>query len=509
MDKKVIFIFIFLNLSTSFCYPGRFPTAQGPRDIRSVNNSDSQVINLSEATYLTLEEISQLALSNNFDIQLAQFDTQLKEADLDDVISIYDTVIEAQAKYRDDQKKKASTILGTRELTHSYNFSISKKMPTGTKFKLDFENERLWTNSPFTTFNPSHDSSLKMTLEQELGKNFFGIKDRSKVKITKIEIRNVGYTSLDKIEQTLAQVHKVYWKVAQLLNIVKIREEMLSLARKLFWINKEKIERGLIERPQLLASEANLRQKEIDLILAQNELAFALEELKLLLNIEDKDKVILPKEELGLTILPIELSQTLQAAFSNRRDYLKARNEVDSKRIELVMKKNNLWPEINLEASVARNGLDDHFPQAIEGISSEDNPEYFLSLKIKFPLENRQARSEFNKAKIEKAKALIKLKKIEREILVQINDSVRDCNILAQRAAKQKAITKLQEEKLKAELRRYQYGRSDTDTIIRYQDDLLLSRLLYEQALLDYKEALVELSLKENSLLDNFWRDEL
>jgi len=111
--------------------------------------------------------------------------------------------------------------------------------------------------------------------------------------------------------------------------------------------------------------------------------------------------------------------------------------------------------------------------------------------------------------KIEKAKALINLKKTEREVLIQIKDSVRDCNILGKRLNKQKIVVKLQEEKLAAELKRYQYGRSDTDTIIRYQDDLLSSKLLYTQALLDYQEALIELALKENSLLDRFWKDTL
>ena len=76
-------------------------------------------------------------------------------------------------------------------------------------------------------------------------------------------------------------------------------------------------------------------------------------------------------------------------------------------------------------------------------------------------------------------------------------------------AYKQENVLALQEEKLAAELKRYEYGRSDTDTVIRYQDDLLLSRILYMQSILDYKAALIELALKENTLLDSFWKDTL
>jgi len=498
MHKKILIILIFLSLALS-------TYSIGEEDIYPAgyaNSSEGE-----DAVYLTLEEVSQLSLNNNFDIQLAKFDAQLKETDLDSARSIYDTIIEAEAQFKDDRKKTASSLAGTSQETHNYNFGISQKLPTGTTLGLDFDNQRYWTDSSFVEVNPAHDSSAKLTLKQELGRNFFGIRDRSNIKITKIDIQNAQYTSLDKIEQTLSVVQETYWRVAQCLSLLTIRQDMLLKAKELFRINQEKFQRGIIEKPQLIASEANLRQREIDLLLAQNELEFYINEFKLLLNLDNLDKTILPKETLDLVSEAIELSQALKAAFQHRRDYSLAKNEVESKKIKLVMDKNNLWPEINLEASVRRNGLNNHFSQAFKNISSEDNPEYFLGLKVTLPLQNSQARSEFNKAKIQKAMALINLKKTECKILVDIKDSVRNCDILEQRARKQKNVVNLQEEKLEAELKAYQYGRSDTDTIIRYQDDLLLSELLYTQALMDYKQALIELSLKENTLLDQYFKD--
>ncbi|MFC1658538.1 TolC family protein [Candidatus Omnitrophota bacterium] len=461
------------------------------------------------SVYLSLEEACEIALMNNFDIQIARFDAQFKGTDLDSARSIYDTFISASAGLDKDKKKTSSSLLGTQAESRSYNFGISQKLPTGTTLGLDFANQRSWTNSTFTEINPAFDSSGKLSLKQELGKNFFGLKDRSDIKITKIDIENAQYTSLDKIEQALSIAQQTYWEVAQRLVQVEIRKGMLLKAEELFGINEDKFKKGIIEKPQLIASEANLRQKEIDLILAENELEFSMNKLKLLLNLDNPDTAVLPQETLGLFIEPQDLAQSLNSAFQNRRDFLKARNEAESQKIKLVMQKNNLWPEINLEASVTRNGLNNHFTRAAREISSEDNPEYFLGLEIKFPLQNRQARSQFNKAKIEKAKALLNLKMTERRILVEINDGVRNCQIAAQRAQKQENVVSLQEEKLDAELKNYEYGRSDTDTIIRYQDDLLLSRILYAQALLDYKKALIELALKENVLLDRHWKDSL
>ena len=155
---------------------------------------------------LSLEDVTRLALQNNFDIQLAQYDAQIARSKQGEAESIYDTIFEAEVKYRDNQKARTTTILGTKNLENDYNLSLSKKFSTGTKIDVDMTNARDWSNSVFVTLNPSYDSAFGVTLEQELGKNFFGIQDRGTVKLTKLDIENSRYTSLEKIEESVAEV---------------------------------------------------------------------------------------------------------------------------------------------------------------------------------------------------------------------------------------------------------------------------------------------------------------
>ncbi len=509
MYRKISSLLIFITL----CFPVYYVMGAQqdnfyipPLDDVGLRDAESD----SKVVYSTLKEISDLALRNNFDIQLAQFDAMLRETDLDKAVSLYDIIVKSEARFTDNQRREVSTFSGTRSRVNNYSLSVSQRLPTGTNIEMNFDNTRSWTDYPlYTTVNPAYESSVRLALKQELSKNFFGLNDRSRIKITRIEIQNARYTSLDKIEQMLAEVQRLYWVIARDLDIVCVRREMYARASELFQLNKDKIKKGIIEKPQLVSSEANLKQKEIDLLLAQNELKSHINELKFLLNLEDKKVIILPGESLECVSQEQILTEALKVAFSHRRDYLRAKNDVRSQDLRLIMKRNSLWPEINLEASISRNGLNNHLSEAINDISSEDNPEYFLGFKITFPLQNREARSEFNKAKIEKTKALINLKKTEYRILTQIKNRVRDCNILRKRVDKQRNVVRLQEEKLTAELKAYRYGRSDTDTIIRYQNDLLLSRIMYSQALLEYREALIELLLSENCLLDKFWKDTL
>jgi len=497
MNKRLLFIIIFI---ITFLLSNTFENEAQNEDTAEAE---------SRAYYLSLEDVSRLALMNNFDIQLAKFDTYIKRTDQDLAESIFDTVIDAEVKYTNDQQKRTSTILGSKEVTNEYNIGFTKKAPSGTTIGMDFENSRQWTDSSFATTNPAHDSSVKISIEQELGKNFFGIKDRGDIKITKIDIENTEYTSLDNIEETLAQAQKAYWKLVLSRELLQIKKEMLNQAEKLYSLHREKIKDGLIEEPELFASEANVRQRRTDLLLANNDVGMGIEELKLLLNINKDINEILPKDNFTVDSKGEALEDSLEKAFGHRRDYAKAENDIKSKNIKLTIKKNNLWPEINLSASFTRNGIDDHFSQAISQITGEDNPEYFLGLEISFPLENREAKSGFEKAKLEKAKTLITIKKIERVILKEIVDSVRNCQVLRHRYENQKVIAQLQEKKLREEEKRFNYGRSNTDTIIRYQEDVLNAKLLAAEAAYEYKAALIDLALKENTLLDEYWKDVL
>jgi outer membrane protein TolC len=125
------------------------------------------------------------------------------------------------------------------------------------------------------------------------------------------------------------------------------------------------------------------------------------------------------------------------------------------------------------------------------------------------PLENRQAKGEFESAKLEKAKYILLLKKAERQILTQINNRVMQVNTAIERAATNKEVVKLQGKKLKAEERSFQFGRSSSDLLIRYQEDLLEARLALAASLYEYKLALIDLKLTQNALLDEHWKEDL
>jgi len=184
-----------------------------------------RVINV-KSYRLSLDEMTKIALKNNFDIQLTKYDTWIARTERQAARSIYDTIFEAQVEYRNDQQKRTSTILGTKTVDNDYNVGLSKKLPSGITLSVDLDNNRNFNNARFATSPLTHDSTLGVTVEQDLGRNFLGIQDRGDIKITLIDIQNTEFTTLDKIEKSIAAVQKAYWDLVLQTEKVKIEKEM-------------------------------------------------------------------------------------------------------------------------------------------------------------------------------------------------------------------------------------------------------------------------------------------
>ena len=98
---------------------------------------------------------------------------------------------------------------------------------------------------------------------------------------------------------------------------------------------------------------------------------------------------------------------------------------------------------------------------------------------------------------------------LERKITIGVVDQVRLCNVLKEVAANAELIAGIQVQKLEAENKRFQQGRSDTDTIVRFQDDSLRAKLAALEAKFNYYVSAIDLRKTEGVLLTDYWDGEI
>jgi len=449
---------------------------------------------------LDINEVIRLALKNNFDIQIYRLDNSISEKELLKAQDVYNTEIDASFEYDENRLKRSSSISGSRITGITQDFSLTKQLPTGTTLSLGASHAREASDSSFSTFGAYHESEANISVTQALSKNALGIIDRNEVKITKLDVENTAYTSMDKIEKELADTQKAYWNLLLANKELNLTEEVLQSARSLYETNKKNFDIGLVEAPEFYAVDANLKEKEKDVLLADDILNAALNSIRLKLNLE-RGVFVVPEDDFECEEITAIFEDVINIALANRRDYVSAKNDIKAAALYMQMKKSSTWPQIDIKGTLKKNGLDQKFEKSVNEIISQDYPEYTVEVIFSFPLENSSARAEYSQKELEKIKALVNLKKTECLILVQVHDAFVHLKSMYNSAKLLKEAKELQHKKYLGEEDRFKKGRSDTDRLIRYQNDYLSTKLKYLRSLYDYKTALIDLRVAMNILL--------
>ena len=451
---------------------------------------------------ISLDEVLHRALEKNFDIRLARIEQRINLLNIPASRSVYDTLLSSDVNYAYDNFKKSSQYSGDLNKIGNYGLGVSRLLPWGTTLSLEFGNQYSFSDSAFTTINPSTESYLKATLIQPLLKNWGGMQTRGEIELVGIEMDNLNLAAWQLMESSLAEAGRTYWDLIEIRTEVRLEEEMEGRARYIFELTERQLKMGMVEQVDLLAASANLKIRESEVIYDRERLITVSRKLKLLID-DRSPALLLPKDDLGLPA-EVELESfpdCMTVALENRWDYLRARQELEAGEINLDLKKNSRWPEIDLVASYGRNGLSDKWNSAADEIFSEENPQYYAGVQFSYFLENNLAESETLQAELKDAGAIIRVKKIEREIYTQVDQQLRTSRVSLDLALREDEIKELQHAKLTEEEQRFKYGRSNSKTVIDYQNDLLVSQLTAARALTVYYKSLIDLQVAQGVLL--------
>ena len=463
---------------------------------------EGEKIPLIKVNPISLRDSVKLAIDNSFDVKIAKLDLLVAETDRMYAESVFDTIIFGEMNYTKDKRQQVSAFYPDDGQKNAYSFGISKKLPTGTEIRAEMGDTRNWANNALGLLrNPTHTAEIILEARQPIGKNFFGYIDRKNVTLSILAIKNADLSTKDNIESFMTNVLKAYWSLVYNKRTLKIYSDILKKAEALHEVNKKNYDIGMIEKGDFLASEANVITRRTDLIIAENDYKKTEENLKLLLNL-NAGFILAPTDDFNANPVIFDLADCMEEAFDKRRDYFIAKRNVEMNNINLKMKNNARWPVIDIVGSFFANGIDRKMEKAVDGAMKFKDKAYYGGIEVSMPLENRSARSEYDKAKYEKQQSILSLKKIERSIITEVGNSLRDVVTYEAGLENMRVAVDLQTEKLKEEEKKFKFGRSTTKTLIDYQRDLLLAEMEEAVYLLKHEQSKVDLDRSMNIILE-------
>jgi len=410
---------------------------------------------------------------------------------------------------------------------NDYSVYFNQLVPTGGVFNLSLNSYKNDTNRSFQTINPRYGSTLTFSFTQPILKNFGFKINRREIIIAKnnreISEHELHQTLLD----TIYRVEEAYWILAYSIEDLKVKRQSLQLARDLLEENKRKIEVGTLPPIEIFTAEAEVANREADILQADRLVMNYQDRLKKILNLpileEGEPTEIIPADRPDFERKKITIEEALATAMANRPDLMATKVNIQTREFNLSYAKNQLLPSLNLQASYWSPGISgtqilylDNNPLTrvivgtIPGTSSDALKDAFkfrynnwsVGLTLDIPFNTVITRAQHAEAKLSLEQAQLRLKDQEQEIFLEIKTAVRDVEINYERVQAYRAARELAEKKLEAEQEKFRVGKSTNFFLLQYQRDVADAQTALLRAAVDYVLSLARLEMAMGTTLE-------
>ncbi len=428
--------------------------------------------------------------------------------------------------------------------TTQMNMSYSQGFHTGTGFAVTQNNTRSATNSQFAVFNPSVQSTLFVSVTQQLLNGFGLLPNTRFIRIAKNSKKIADWAFTQQVITTVTAVQNLYYELVFAREDVQVKQRSVELAQKLYNDNKRQVEIGTLAPIEVVRAEAEVARARQELIVSQT---LALQQQTLLKN-------AITKNPLEPTLLDVEIRPTtvvtqvpqidtvpmpdaVKEAYAKRPDVKQIQLDLQNRNIDVRATRNALLPTLSLfgqygwtglfgdrvrsgqptgaltanlnnpivnaagvlqgiftsspvlgPSTFVQGGLGDSLNQIFTGRF----PTYSVQLSLNVPIRNRPAQADNARAQLEERQTQARLRQLENNIVVEVRNAqiALEQNQARVQAARSSRV--LQEQTLDAEQKKYQLGASTIFFVIQAQRDLAAAQSVELRALVDLVKSKVE-----------------
>lgn len=463
---------------------------------------------------LSLREAVLLALKNNLDIAIANYNPKITAEGIIIAKAVFDPTFSLTLDANRTVTPTASGLSGANVSViqnRDVNTSLTQQLPFGASYTLSMTNNRLDTNSRFAQpvnggINPSYKTFLTLSLTQDLLKNFGVDVKTAPIKIARNN-QAISVTQFrQQANQVITSVHSTYWSLVFAIENLEVQKRSLRLAGELEDLNKARVRAGVAAPVEVTQAEAQAAARVQDVILAEKAIKDAEDQLKLIVNFPDGEKIwartVLPADTLPFEVAPVNADASIQEALEKRPEYAAAKLTLQNSDLNLRVARNQLLPSLQLQGNVGLNGLNGSAGGDLDRLTSRDFTQWSAALVLTYPLGNRSAMSAFTQARLSHDQAGTSLLNLKRQIISQVREAVRRIDADVRRVEATRAARALAEEQLRVEQKRLEAGVTTTFNVLSFQRDLAAAQASEIQAITTYNQDLANLELQKGTILE-------
>ena len=460
---------------------------------------------------LSLPDCFAEALSHNLDVQVERYAPQISLYSLYSAYGGYDPLFSLSGQHNNNTSpggldQNQLVIPATITDSDSFRSSVGGALPTGLQYNFS-GNIADTTGKKSTVGFENSGGAIGLSLTQPLLKNFWTDANRLSISVAKNRLKYTEQSLRSQLITTITTVENSFYELIYARENLKVRQQALALAQKQLEDDRQRVQlHVLAERGGTLEQdEAQVASSRASLIGAQFTLASDQNALKNLLTDNYPlwhDVEIIPATSMTAVPQMFDVQTSWSKGLAQRPEMIQAKLDVEQQGFQLKYSHNQVFPQLDVIGSYGFNGQAREF----HGVFAQENegnaPFYTVGGQLSIPLGNTRARNNYKSAKATQQQVLLRLKQLEQNVMVQIDNAVKQAQSAWESVDATRQARVYAEVALEAEQGKYAAGKSTTFTVLQLQNNLTSARSQEIRALADYNRALSNLAQQEGNTLE-------
>ncbi|MDR1474197.1 MAG: TolC family protein [Endomicrobium sp.] len=427
---------------------------------------------------LTIDNYLAMIAKNNNEWKSIQAEIDAIKGKLDEIERVYVFSFTAGISYSDDKSGRPySQSLKLDDLINwKYDASLNKQFETGTKVYLGVDGSYGTYDYVNTDKYSIKDIVPFVKLEQSLWKDINGGSTKASIAKQKASARSQLYLYEYKKQKFLLDAIKAYWDLSYARTIVDFKIVSFDRKKKILEWNQRRYKMDLVEKSDLLQSQAAVKSGELNLKIAYEDESKNNRTFNLFININE-DNVRYDVEKFEDKGNSFKVDKDLLRK-GTRADVLSALEDVNAALYDQEVSQRSRGADLVFEGKYAFNNVaQNQTSKSFERIKDGDRSSYSIGLRYTLPLDFKLRKvidKGYEAAKIAAQSSAESVASKENNDWIQLLDNWNNTRIRLEVAFD---IEKIQRQRYEEDRKLLQRGRTTTYMVLQSEEDLDSSTL--------------------------------
>ncbi|MEO0483239.1 MAG: TolC family protein [Planctomycetota bacterium] len=391
---------------------------------------------------IDLRRAVRTGVARNLDIEFARIAPAIAESDVVEAAAAFDWLFVQNLEWAntDTEVQTQTAIFSAFDArqTITSTTGVQRTLTTGGRFTLEqqmsyIDNYTIGNTEFFP--DPGVDVTLRAELQQPLLRNFGSDVSLAQVRINRNQERNSIAALRATLLDTILNIEVAYWDVWQAHRNVLIIQKLLDRGIE---VRDQLEQRRIIDATPAQVADATSRveNRKRLLLIAQNNLRAASDQLKLLMNDPElsvgSETLLLPSDRAVDEAIYFSKLDALARAIEERPEVQQALLSLDNTAINQSVADNQRLPQLDARLELRYNALEDNVGDAYEEIADGELIDYLAGLFFSQPIGNRAAEAQFRQRRLERMQASVSYRNTIRNIVFEVKRSLDDVSTFYQ-----------------------------------------------------------------------------